>query len=519
MNNKIDSTYLLRVEGVNLGPYVFGTRDLSTVRGASLSLLEAIPDLAKALGKGGSCCSGCRTVSQGASAGLFRVETSDPAQLRTNVEGFLRKKFPHATFVYDLVAFPDDGDFRQASEALLAANRWNQTKALSLAVPPENSGSPMSKPACGLDGVSPANDTHGTPNRGSDKESFISARTHSLRTFGQDRRQSFYQRFMDPNTDLQFAEHFEEIAKYQGQEPLNNKMAVFYADGNGFGKLQTRVCRTIGQQALFDLFVRSTREDFLKEFLRQAPKGPAWGNGDKLRFETLLWGGDEMIFVMPARFGWWFAKLFFEQLGGKNLKDAAFPEESPWKDTKATLPDEVLTYTASLIFCHHHAPIDRIKKLASDTMAGFGKGVKDGRRLDQLVYAVLESFDHLGPDFASAAKTRYGSAVDPETLLLRGRDGKTLSGVLDEFASAAQSLREPDSGFARSQLRRLMQDLLLPECADPLAEAAFDQRPTKAFRNASAPAKVGLKNLSQNLAATPLAAWIHLEELWDYAIT
>ena len=65
------TTYYLRIEAVNLVNFVYDTQDLSTIRGGSMLIREAVarrigqrfPDL--------------EAVSVGASAGLFRFEVSE----------------------------------------------------------------------------------------------------------------------------------------------------------------------------------------------------------------------------------------------------------------------------------------------------------------------------------------------------------------------------------------------------------------------------------------------------------
>src|SRR5690606_6727082 len=118
-----------------------------------------------------------------------------------------------------------------------------------------------------------------------------------------------------------FARDFEQIAK-QDQHPLNNKLAVFYVDGNGFTKIQEKLCGTEKNQQDWDAFIRGSRKDWLRDFVSsellsaEEKKQKDWLGADKngkpvYRFETLMWGGDEMLFVMPAWAGWRFAAHYF----------------------------------------------------------------------------------------------------------------------------------------------------------------------------------------------------------------
>ncbi len=510
MNSKI---YLFRCEGVNLDAYVFNTRDLSTIRGAGLSLLESIKTVEEFLDETDHCMR-FETLSKGASAGLFKITCNDPNPLRASILGKLSDTYPYATFVCEWVPLPENEEFGLAREKVLACCRWAQAMGSSLSLPEaRTSKNTMPKPACGIDGIHPAveDEQHRTPNRENrDKNSFVSERTFALRKFGKSQKQIFYRKFIEDPP--QFAEMFEDIAHYELEDkaPLNDKMAVFYADGNGFGKIQARHCTSPETQKAFDKHVRRCRKSFLRAFLSEATAKPAWKNPKKkecIRFETLLWGGDEMIFVMPARFGWTFARTFFQHLGSIPLSEAG---------ESCDFPKSPLTYTASLVYCHHHSPIERVKTLATG-IADFAKNADGGkgRDFDQLVYTALESFDHLGPDFEEALKTRYGKEIEPSSIILRAAGKEALAEKIGMIGKTIRDLHDPESGFARSQLRRLV-DSLLADPSEAQRKAPYKEWPKHAFRNASDDCREALKEFSDS-TASPLAAWIHLEELWDYA--
>ncbi len=309
------SSYLLRIEGVNLASFVFDTRDLSTTRGGSLMLLNAVRAAKLKL----ECLIGrsnVRVLSQGASSGLFAIEITDPVTVAASVRDALRDGYKYCTFVVDVVA--NSGEFRRDIEALYAANRWRQMQASSLAVPRRITQGSMAKPACALDGIRPAvrDNNHGAPNRGQDKESFISDAVLARRNYGQNAKQRFYVRILGRvakrETDLEkkgkitsvalpsFAKDFETIATQNGN-PLDGKLAVFYADGNHFGKKQTEHCTDSERQIAFDEFLRFRRESFLTDFILTEISNiekREWRTTAleketevEIRFETLLWGG------------------------------------------------------------------------------------------------------------------------------------------------------------------------------------------------------------------------------------
>ncbi|MEI6393324.1 MAG: hypothetical protein WCT12_19745 [Verrucomicrobiota bacterium] len=512
----MNATHLLRIEGVNLANFVFDTRDLSTARGGSLMLLDAIPEVIDILKfKVGRDKVG--VLSQGASSGLFEIETSDPAGVAEAVEKLLANaKWSLATFVVDVL--PVSTPFRDGVEGLLAANRWRQMQAATLALPRANStNADPNKPACGFDGLRPAinsgSDTHKVRDR------YLSDSVWQRREYGRSKKQSFYQKTGIANLPA-FAEDFAAIAT--GIKPLDGKLAIFYADGNSFGGIQASKCDSPEKQEGFDKYIRRARETFLKQFLQQEVMGKPgdWHSGKGTRFETLLWGGDEVMFVMPARLGWRFATFFFDQMKDLNLDKAK--DENQESIFNSSVP---LTHAAALVFCQHHAPIHRIKHLAKDQMAEFAKATD--RTRDSLMTVALESFDHLGADYQHAMNQRYKEAVLPRDMILVG-DGE-LTTRLREIATHADKLRNSDS-FARSQLRALVNEMLRHPSGAAAAIAAFKGKSSKAadgtsyheppdyFRNASVEEKVRLHQKLRPLFPTDLTLWLQLEELWDYAL-
>lgn len=518
------STYLLRVEGVNLDASVYDTRDLATIRGGSLILLRAAEEVAKTLQGMGATF---KELSRGASLGLFEVVTSDPAGVANKVRERLGQGcFEHATFVVDLLE-RTSATFRESQEQALAANRWRQLQAGSLSIPalaPTAPGDAARPPACDRDGLRPALTACAGPNRRPERDggtpTFLSRATEARRAQGRRAKQEFYEDQTGLGNLPEFANDFQQVAEHTH----SGKLAVFYADGNGFGKLQQRLCNQPAELALWDCYIRQIRREFLSDFLQQELVKSDWLNGSVARFETLLWGGDELLFVMPAQLGWRFANRFFTSLGGRSVADARFPAaDHPFSGdpTRFTATD-TLTHTAALVFCQPHAPIDRIKHLAKDGMV---EAAKDhSRTQDQLLCVALESFDHLGTSYVEAMTRRYGRAVTWRDMILVPRAGKTLGDVIAGLAAGLEHLRGDNSQFARSQLRGLVEAMLrdpsagnLPSRGDPPEPGAPPRLPS-AFRNASSEdARVLLQDLLP-LVPSPAALWFQLEELWEYAL-
>jgi hypothetical protein len=389
---------------------------------------------------------------------------------------------------------------------LIAANRWEQMQSLSFSLPPKNENRAV-RP-CAMNGIQPGDIT--ADFRGPSVS--VNCATNVKLEEGRNAKQNFYGRFAVSQLP-DFAQHFDEIAA--GTSHLSGKMAVFYADGNRFGKIQTACCKSPKLQALWDSHIRASRDSFMKGFLEEAAKDPTWLSADgKLRFETLLWGGDELLFVMPAEKGWDFSRRFFEHFercDDLGKADASKLEVAEWQDAffpKGTPP---LTYTASLVFCHHHAPIARIKHLAKDKMADeFAKEVNRDR--NQLVVQVLESFDHLGTNYMGSLKKRYGDELNPESLILAGDSTKGLAVRLKEIGEHVGKLKSSNA-FPRNQLRKVVLGITREKKSTDLATVLGDHFPEMG----SDSEEKRSVDMLHKLIAPEATCWVQMEELWDYA--
>lgn len=362
------TNYYLRVEAVNLGAFIYDTQDLSTERGGSLLLLAAIDRVKdKFLSKGDEI------IMCGASIGLlsFQADGPDDAEKRRqDVETLLRddEQLKHASFVVDIQ--PALVDFKHDSEALLARNRWRQMTMPSMAYPGEG------KSVCKEDRVRPA-----APN------STMSASVSVRREYGKTQKQGFYKGLLaDDKLPNRFAQDLGAIAKNKTMGNLDGKLAVFYADGNGFSTLRDKVVKDATDLTKFANAISEKRMALVAKLFKTAVPSSKWkgsdGSGEYFRMETLLWGGDELIWVVPAWLGWDLARYFFR-------------ETRDWKLASG----EPLTHAAGLVFCHQKAPISRITQLAKDLADMVKEKVKSAdQTTNGIAYLALESFDNAGLD-------------------------------------------------------------------------------------------------------------------------
>lgn len=473
------STFYLRMEGVNLSSFVYDCQDLSTVRGGGLMLLVAVERYANALD--------LQAVTTGASNGIFAFHADDATAAQAKRDALLDRlrddiQLRHATFVIDVVGPVEETceDFVRERERLLAMNRWRQWQRPTVAIPGHGKG------PCAVDLVRPATGEI----RIKKEKKWVSESVRQRRDYGINQKQSFYGReapeirFVHP-----FTYDLDQLAHDRAKGNLNHKMAVIYLDGNRFGGVQTDRCPTPEKQAQFDDTIKRYRKTALTSLMKEVISDSDYlfegedAQGKPLtayRFETLLWGGDEIIWVVPAWKGWEVVDLFFQL-----SRDWAFDGEQ-------------LTHACGLVFCHHNAPIHRITRLAHD-LAEIAK--KKSRDANLVAYEILESFDFLGRDLTAHRAERCTPAdLSPDDLLL---PASHMAGIHKAMATLKEEL-------PRRQLAALAYALHQP---GSLKEAQTREKEVTA--SLSPQGQAALEEAAPCFGKG-LARWIHLYALWDY---
>jgi len=457
--------YYLRLEGVNLSNFVYDTEDLSTVRGGGLKLLDTIEEIKKEFNKY------LDPISTGASSGLFEVKVSslDKArEIKDNIAECLNSDacLKHATFVIDILDSPNI-NFKEDRENLLAMNRWSQMQSPSVAVPTQTFGSP-----CTIDMVRPVGDKK--LRYKNEEDVSVSDSVYYRRDYGLEAKQKFYEKITGITTLPKFVNELDMLTSDESQGNLHHKMAVIYIDGNGFGGIQED---TQNQTELksWDNTIKEYRKQMLSKLLTETERKPEWSNNNKHRLETLLWGGDEIVWVVPAWVGWWTLNFFYE-----NSKDWKFNEK--------------LKHAAGIVFCHHNAPIHRITRLAKE-LAEEAK-VKDCKK-SLFVYQKLESFDHIGKDFKSHVYKTYKGKVNAVDLIL---DGEQMQKIREQIIE----LKEKD--FPVNKLHKIVHAVIsVEEDIDTIIKKTTRD---KAFIEPLTKLTTMLNGESTK--------WIHIAELWDY---
>lgn len=418
-------THLL-VEGTNIYPNVLDTNQLSVIRGGSFLLKDAITYIESEFKDQ------LEAVSTGASSGLFLVKNDEGATLQHDIVhdivDKLRKheKFNLLTFIVESCTAKS---LKEAKKKLYAQLRFRQLQSITVApdIAEESSG----PSEWGGIRPRPADEksaciTYNTPE---EKTVYVTASEKERWNYGWNKKQDYY---LDEVNSLNLEKEKEEekekyeslkntlhkygfmqdlssIAEHPNYPKLSGKIAVFYADGNDFGKTQRRAINNadaneqVKKQQAFDKQIRTDRSRFLAAALgemlphehsifpdmeTQTDNAQAQKKRH-LRFETLLWGGDEMLFVMPAWIGFEFVQFFFQQ--SKN-----------W-----TLDGKPLTHSAGLVFCSAKTPI-RITRNLAQMIADDIKNNTTGKKVDSWDYMVLESIDYpTHTDYGRFHEERY----------------------------------------------------------------------------------------------------------------
>ena len=374
--------YYIQVEAVNFSNFVFDTNDISTIRGGSFILLDSIKKITEKFKDK------IKSISTAASIGLYSFDGSEEEKdkIIKEINEFLEENTSgYATFVIADVVVKEDNQFQKYMEELKSILRKKQWQQLTVRIPEFLE----TDQECYLDGWRPANEDYNL-----EKDEKISPMTAYRREKGRDIKHKLFKELLSDIQDENLcAQDLSLLATDKTKGNLNGKIAFIHIDGNNFGKIRRKTCNSEENRTKFDQVIQDEfRIPFLKKLLEKAKTDPAFLTKDSkgkeaLRLEILLWGGDEIIIVVPAWNAWKVLDLYYEQ--AKILK----------------FNNIFLTQRASVIFCHHNAPILHIRNLAENYLyiakdsilescetKGFGLNIPHEYG-DAFHYLVLKSFD------------------------------------------------------------------------------------------------------------------------------
>lgn len=521
------AAYILRMEGVDFGATIDDTHNLSAFRGGSLALLAAPKAVCEFLKDKGLR----EEIFAGASQGAWAVEIADDKaeKLRADVREHLGKDgasetaesvWQHLSFVVDIAQFDamkKNDDFRALKQAE-ANNRERQFLKANWVLPEFDNTAKGSHATLDRMRPAPPDCFVDTP---AAKGKPVSLSFKARFDYGKFQRNHFYEEEagMDAAYGLDFAKSFEEIIDQAPEgvsASIGGKIAVFYADGNKFSKIREEAGSIDGVRD-FSSTVRLLQQELLGKilkWLRDGASGENWGayvqypsKGKRdiwpLRFETLLWGGDELIFVMPAWLGIEFARKFFEWT--EETKEG----KRVWEFDKTPL-----TFAAGLVFCHEKTPIRSARKVA-EAMANEAKKTLGGEYVNVLQ---IEAFESIAlPEYENGLENYRAAMFEAQALAawltLRGED----------IARALDRIEQLKNGaFPRSQLYwllRMSRDeklFLLAATNKASADTQLTDDATSYFKRKGLDPVKELPKL-QILPNAPLAySLAAAAALWDY---
>ena len=542
--------HYLFLAGVEMDTTILDTSDISTIRGAGLATLWAPHEIAHVLrerfGKGS-----VEVVATGASEGLLRLaDAVDPvlaerfalAHLAENRQLLLHPDprspaapFRHLRFVTGVASGKAEDFVGLRAKAVTAARR-NQARQVTI---PRFDLPPASLGPCSRQRTLPASAARSIRKQ---QEAPLSDSLFERHVFGRRLRQTFYRQelllvtglqpaVVEPLVDaLGYTDDFEEIIETETLQDdlraalpvsVRGKLAYIYMDGNRFGQRAQRAAER-GETAYSDFSAKTERcrrrllaallqhvaevdtEDWRAGMQRWHRAGRELGEpADRLRFETLLWGGEEMCFVVP---GW--AALDVAALLQGYLADA-----TAWDLGDGDPP---LTHGMGLLICHHKTPVRLARRLAAELNEEAKGFDRDGNAMQVMV---LESVD-IPPEGPAKMRQRLLALPDERLAAETTFDGQAWHEVLAHVRRLKTGGEAGGRAVPRSQLYRFLRQLVAlrrndGEEVDWLADfSRVLERYGHDRERQGRPAVEWL--LGPFPGSDPLARLWQLTELWDY---
>ncbi|NIZ11935.1 hypothetical protein [Phaeobacter sp. HF9A] len=217
---------------------------------------------------------------------------------------------------------------------------------------------------------------------------------------------------------LRFASDFQDLV--HAPPPglpisLRSNICVLNMDGNSFGKLRLNV-RDMEEYRALSNYLDILKAGLLAQILTwiRADKEMRDASGALARFETLLWGGDEFTFVLPAWKGW-------------ELAQEIHAAVKKWQ----TPDGEELTFATGLAFGPHNAPI-RDLKAAAEQLADHAKEAKPNAAWQAIAYEGVDRIHFLPDQFRA---DWLGGVVETKAFCLGAEEACALPGVVEKMLS------------------------------------------------------------------------------------
>lgn len=464
MSNSPHEWYL-RIEAVNLDHSVYDTNDISTIRGGSSLLLDAVqisdkPEFSQIL----------IPVSVGASTGLYQINAADDEieKIEQTVSKHLQGT-PYCHFATFVVAT----DKKNAVESIVDVNNrlmsqcaWRQYQMPSFSFPAPHD----THEECEFGGVRPV--FRVIPG----KEKKASQSVYTRREAGQALRKALYEKCFDETPpDLQFTDDLEELA--QGKD-----IAVIHFDGNRFGNIRDH-CFSVDDFKEFDSKVQGIHKKAICQIVEQTPK-----TGNRTRLETLLWGGDEIELVVPTSAAWKTLKLFFDSAAAASFHTEAGNSFN-------------LTYSAGVVFCRHNLPILQVRRYANQLCSIAKKQLSGDPETftsndNRFAYFNMSSFDLVARDVESFVDSYHHPAK-----------AEDFTFNLDRLGPIHNAMLTITRSFPRNKIYEIVEKLQQGLPVDKEVKRALDM--------VDSSARSGLEQARQVILDSRDERWLIIGDLWN----
>jgi hypothetical protein len=547
------------VEGVDFDEILFDSNRLSVIRGACRALEEmpplvqrelelAFPGRVKPIAIGGSKAGFVVEADDAAVRKAFapirtRLDEQgcDPVRVKSDLDELRDRNmvgdqamavlahaapFAHLVFHHSIKPAPTDspGDVERAVEAARAAVRVSQLrepgKRVSYTTRPD-----YNRP-CDFDKQRPVEMTVQGPVLPEDADNKKGSTTYGVSRasaarwyFGRAERQRLYEparvqlvnehRTADAEK-LAFVDDFQEMVLrphpfvpdpfFPGTDmrlpvSVESKIAVFVADGDGFGstigKLKNDL-NAVDGQSVFTRRIDDCMRELVQKLVHELAEMRDDTNGgiateasyaaalesdasrrhqrDRthlgaddllLRFETLLFGGDDLTFVVPAWLGWWLARRFFAISSGWSI---AVPGKEPYP----------IRFSAGMVIAPAKSPIRALKALALD-LCSAAKGTGGGLEIE-----VLESLEPPADGITGLRGKLLGRGWEHDGGSRLTIPREQIEATLRQLAIYWAGADGPGSTLPASQLHRALRaarqegDIASPEAARAANRALAD---------------------------------------------
>jgi hypothetical protein len=485
--------YLLRLEAVNFATTCYNTNELSTIRGGSMMLANA-HELIKGtvpveLGNGPEFF--------GASHSVWKFDASGEERAQQVAKDLLNAlashpTLRHGTFVcnvqqHNVQSHEDDV---RTLQKLRMLNHWGQYQKPTIANPIVDRKNTGNSKYCEFDRIRPATQEI---NKGEVYQ--VSQSTFDKRNYGREQKKKF---FRSVNESLNVVNDLNELTcHFDPNHRLNGKMAIIYIDGNK--QSEVVYTRSIEENNQFRRFLRQSHGDFLRELVAHALESQCvsgesnewffWDTQEsqhQLRIETLIWGGDDIVLVVPAWKGLFTIERFF-------------CASAKWKYN-----NEPLTHSAGIVFCNAKTPVQDMVSLADDLVIQCKKRAINGDYKDLIAYEVLESFDNMESNIDAAWSRRMCSDSDctygGELVIAPS----VLSSIKALIQETQKKIQEPDARISRRKIEMLVREM--PQARK--IDIDFDKSISSAFDSITSWSAIGDRSERSKL--------LHLVSLWDY---